>query len=150
VLTVDSQFWNGLHLLAATMKLRFVSNDRPLKLVPGPQCPVVEVAARLALLNEFSRVENSVVGLKPQMTIRLPAHLRAWAMSDETRVTLSCGNDQRSQDGIHTVLQTLSPLKYPIYRGSHIARQIRFTPWKDADPDIPILKQAKAEYAKLD
>jgi hypothetical protein len=24
-----------------------------------------------------------------------------------------------------------------------------FTPWKDADPDIPILKQAKAEYAKL-
>ena len=22
-------------------------------------------------------------------------------------------------------------------------------PWKDADPDIPILKQAKAEYAKL-
>ncbi len=23
------------------------------------------------------------------------------------------------------------------------------TPWKDADPDIPILKQAKAEYAKL-
>jgi hypothetical protein len=23
------------------------------------------------------------------------------------------------------------------------------TPWKDADPDIPILKKAKAEYAKL-
>jgi hypothetical protein len=23
------------------------------------------------------------------------------------------------------------------------------TLWKDADPDIPILKQAKAEYAKL-
>ncbi len=23
------------------------------------------------------------------------------------------------------------------------------TVWKDADPDIPILKQAKAEYAKL-
>jgi hypothetical protein len=21
--------------------------------------------------------------------------------------------------------------------------------WKDADPDVPILKQAKAEYAKL-
>ena len=25
-----------------------------------------------------------------------------------------------------------------------------FTLWKDADPDIPILKQAKAEYAKLE
>ena len=24
-----------------------------------------------------------------------------------------------------------------------------FTEWKDADPDIPILKEAKAEYAKL-
>jgi hypothetical protein len=24
-----------------------------------------------------------------------------------------------------------------------------FALWKDADPDIPILKQAKAEYAKL-
>jgi len=24
-----------------------------------------------------------------------------------------------------------------------------FTLWKDADPDIPILKQAKAEYARL-
>jgi hypothetical protein len=24
-----------------------------------------------------------------------------------------------------------------------------FTLWKDADPDMPILKQAKAEYAKL-
>jgi hypothetical protein len=24
-----------------------------------------------------------------------------------------------------------------------------FLLWKDADPDIPILKQAKAEYAKL-
>jgi eukaryotic-like serine/threonine-protein kinase len=22
-------------------------------------------------------------------------------------------------------------------------------PWKDADPDIPILKEAKAEYAKI-
>jgi len=24
-----------------------------------------------------------------------------------------------------------------------------FTLWKDADPDIPILKEAKAEYAKV-
>jgi hypothetical protein len=25
----------------------------------------------------------------------------------------------------------------------------RLSLWKDADPDIPILKEAKAEYAKL-
>ena len=30
-----------------------------------------------------------------------------------------------------------------------IAWQDFFALWKDADPDIPILKQAKAEYAKL-
>ena len=29
------------------------------------------------------------------------------------------------------------------------AYQDFFTLWKDSDPDIPILKQAKAEYAKL-
>jgi hypothetical protein len=27
--------------------------------------------------------------------------------------------------------------------------RIENTLWKDADPDIPILKQAKTEYAKL-
>jgi eukaryotic-like serine/threonine-protein kinase len=29
------------------------------------------------------------------------------------------------------------------------AYQDFFAVWKDADPDVPILKQAKAEYAKL-
>jgi len=32
---------------------------------------------------------------------------------------------------------------------SRAAYQDFLTLWKDADPDIPILKQAKAEYAKL-
>jgi hypothetical protein len=29
------------------------------------------------------------------------------------------------------------------------AYQDFFAAWKDADPDVPILKEAKAEYAKL-
>ena len=33
--------------------------------------------------------------------------------------------------------------------GSRAAYQDFLALWKDADPDIPILKQAKAEYAKL-
>jgi hypothetical protein len=33
--------------------------------------------------------------------------------------------------------------------GSRTAYQDFFALWKDADPDIPILKEAKAEYAKL-
>jgi len=32
---------------------------------------------------------------------------------------------------------------------SRVAYQDFFALWKDADPDIPILKEAKAEYAKL-
>jgi len=32
---------------------------------------------------------------------------------------------------------------------AHTAYQEFLTLWKDADPDIPILKQAKAEYARL-
>ena len=32
---------------------------------------------------------------------------------------------------------------------SRTAYQDFFALWKDTDPDIPILKQAKAEYAKL-
>ena len=41
---------------------------------------------------------------------------------------------------------------YAIQRDTVKARaayQDFLTLWKDADPDIPILKQAKAEYAKL-
>jgi hypothetical protein len=32
---------------------------------------------------------------------------------------------------------------------ARVAYQDFFNIWKDADPDIPILKEAKAEYAKL-
>ena len=32
---------------------------------------------------------------------------------------------------------------------AHTAYQDFLTLWNDADPDIPILKQAKTEYAKL-
>jgi hypothetical protein len=34
-------------------------------------------------------------------------------------------------------------------RRTRSAYQDFFALWKDADPDIPILKEAKAEYAKL-
>ena len=34
--------------------------------------------------------------------------------------------------------------------GARSRYEIFFTSWKDADPEIPVLKQAKAEYAKLE
>jgi hypothetical protein len=33
--------------------------------------------------------------------------------------------------------------------GARTAYQDFLAAWKDADPDLPILKEAKAEYAKL-
>jgi hypothetical protein len=36
-----------------------------------------------------------------------------------------------------------------VYKAEGTKYQDFFTLWKDADPDIPILKEAKSEYAKL-
>src|SRR5216683_2510289 len=57
------------------------------------------------------------------MSIRLPAHFRAWTVPDETRATLSRGNNQKSGDGVHSISQALPPLKDPIDGGSHAVRQ---------------------------
>src|SRR5690242_17541460 len=47
-------------------------------------------------------------------------------MPDEARIALSCRNNQKSWDGIHTVTQTLAPLKDPVEGGRHTVRQRRF------------------------
>ncbi len=60
------------------------------------------------------------------MSIHLPAHFRARTVSDEACITLSCGNNQKSGDGVHSVSQALPPLKDPIDGGSHAVRQRRF------------------------
>src|SRR5258706_10759716 len=60
------------------------------------------------------------------MLVRLPANLRARTVSDEARITLSCRNNQKSGHGIHSVSQTLPPLKDPIDGDSHTLRQRRF------------------------
>lgn len=41
------------------------------------------------------------------------------------------------------------PPKVTNPKPARIAYQDFFASWKNADPDIPILLQAKAEYAKL-
>ena len=41
------------------------------------------------------------------------------------------------------------PLHQDTLAKARAAYQDFLTIWKDADPDIPILKQAKAEYAEL-
>ena len=52
--------------------------------------------------------------------------------------------DRRKEDGAHR-----APLQPEALAKARAAYQDFLTLWKDADPDIPILKQAKAEYAEL-
>src|ERR1700687_4611379 len=61
------------------------------------------------------------------MLIRLPAQFRAGTVSDEACIALSCRNNQKSRDGIHSISQALPPLKDPIDGGSHAVRQRRFS-----------------------
>src|SRR5882724_6359496 len=60
------------------------------------------------------------------MSIYLPAHFRARTVSDKACITLSCGNNQKSGDGVHSISQALPPLKDPIDGDSHTPRQRRF------------------------
>src|ERR1700741_2283607 len=95
----------------------------PLEFVAGPQCPVIQVAAWLAFFYELACIKNSVVGLKPEMSIRLPAHFRARTVSDESRITLSRRNNQKSGQEIPSVLKPLPPLKDPIDGDGDTVRQ---------------------------
>src|SRR6202040_3758335 len=61
------------------------------------------------------------------MLVRLPANLHARTVSNEARVALSCRNNQKSGDGVHSISQALPPLKDPIDGGSHAVRQRRFS-----------------------
>src|SRR6202521_1734979 len=61
------------------------------------------------------------------MSIHLPAHFHARTVSDEACIALSCRNNQKSGDGVHSISQDLPPLKDPIDGGSHAVRQRRFS-----------------------
>jgi len=46
-----------------------------LEFVSGPERPIIQVATCLTFLDKLARIENPVVSVKPEVTIRLPAHL---------------------------------------------------------------------------
>ena len=97
-----------------------------LKLIAGPQGPVVQVAARLRLLQEPASVENPIVSLKPEMSVNLPSQLRARPVSDKSRLAIACGPDQRSRDRVDSVEDILPPLKNPVERCGHVVRKCCF------------------------
>jgi eukaryotic-like serine/threonine-protein kinase len=89
-----------------------------------------------------------------------PAYLRGLAFLDERNGTSAASEFQKFLDhpGIvqNFVLASLAHLQlgraYAISGDQTKARTAYrdfLTLWKDADPDVPILQAAKAEYAKL-
>jgi tetratricopeptide (TPR) repeat protein len=67
---------------------------------------------------------------------------RAYAM--QAGLPVAAVYDRRKEDGARR-----APLQPNVLAKARAAYQDFLTLWKDADPDIPILKEAKAEYAKL-
>ncbi len=67
---------------------------------------------------------------------------RAYAM--QAGLPVAAVYDRRKEDGARR-----APLQQDALAKARAAYEDFLTLWKDADPDIPILKEAKAEYAKL-
>jgi serine/threonine protein kinase/tetratricopeptide (TPR) repeat protein len=67
---------------------------------------------------------------------------RAYAL--QAGLPVAAVYDRRKEDGARR-----APLQPDALEKARAAYQDFLTLWKDADPDIPILKEAKAEYAKL-
>src|ERR1700733_7851667 len=93
---------------------------RSLKLITGPQGPIVQVAARLRLFQEPASVENAIVSLKPEMSVNLPSQLHARPVSDKSRLAIACGPDQRSWNRVDSVQDISPPLKNPVDRCGHV------------------------------
>jgi hypothetical protein len=74
---------------------------------------------------------------------------RAYAM--QAGPPVAAVYDRRKEDGAPFLRQgrLRAPLQPDALAKARAAYQDFLTLWKDADSDIPILKEAKAEYAKL-
>jgi len=130
--------------------------------------PVLEASMAIAQ----HAPDRAVIALEPALPYELgnpppeaigtlhPAYLRGLAYLDEKNGTAAASEFQKFLDhpGIvqNFLLGSLAHLQlaraYAISGDQTKAKTAYkdfLTLWKDADPDVPILKQAKAEYAKL-
>ena len=100
------------------------------------------------------------LGGKPPLPFLYPVYVRGQAYLESHQAGAAAGEFQKILD--HRGQTGGSPVEALAHLGLGRARAMAgdgsaartayqdfFAMWKDADPDIPILKQAKAEYAKL-
>jgi tetratricopeptide (TPR) repeat protein/tRNA A-37 threonylcarbamoyl transferase component Bud32 len=127
----------------------------PPPLEPGTLYPVYVRGEAYLRLGQGSQAAAEFQKLPdhPGVIMNFPlgalAHLglgRAYAIEAGVDLTSSQGRVSRLFKFLGGQRPPLQPEALAKARGAY---QDFFTLWKDADPDIPILKQAKAEYKKL-
>src|SRR5260370_33299331 len=101
--------------------------QRGSKFGPSPQSPVIQVAFWLGFLQKTSRIKNSVIPLKPKMSVHLPSHFRAGPVADEACPTVTRGSDQDAWKSVNTIFKTLPPLDNPVERRCDVMREIAIT-----------------------
>src|SRR5258706_15308022 len=97
--------------------MRFRNVLPSLEFVAGPQCPVIEVASRLRVLQKTTCIKNPVIALKPKVRVGLPSHFHARPVSHKPFATTVGGSNQGAWYRVNSVLQALSPLNDPIEGG---------------------------------
>jgi serine/threonine protein kinase/tetratricopeptide (TPR) repeat protein len=117
-------------------------------------------AKAIEILDEAAPYELGMPGPQPELGALLyPVYLRGQAYLALHQGSAARAEFQKYQDhrgaAINSVLAGLSPLglarAYKLQGDAakaHAAYQNFLVHWTDADPDIPVLKQAKAEYIK--
>ncbi len=100
---------------------------------------------------EFQKILDHP-GLVVNEPIGALAHLglgRAYAAEAGVDVAGAGVHDMRPKESAHNDDGARHATVQDALAKAHAAYQDFFTLWKDADPDIPILKQARAEYVEL-
>jgi serine/threonine protein kinase/Tfp pilus assembly protein PilF len=132
--------------VASTIELGLITPDLSIFL-----CPVYLRGEAYLMLHDGNRAavefqkfidHRGVVVNFPWGALARLGLARAYAM--QAGLPVAAVSDRRKEDGARS-----APLQPDALAKARAAYQDFLTLWKDADPDIPILKEAKAEYAKL-
>jgi DNA-binding winged helix-turn-helix (wHTH) protein len=130
--------------------------------------PAIHAALALQKGDAAGAVANLATGARYDFThtnpgagyCSFPIYLRGQAFLAQGNAAAAAAEFQRILDHPGVVVNTLTGALAHLQIGrayalsdettkARAAYQDFFTLWKNADPDVPILKQAKAEYAKL-
>src|ERR1700722_71567 len=71
--------------------------------VPEPKLHVVDVSSRRSLLEKVAGEKDSIVGLKPGVTVNLPTRLHTRSIAHEACTTAIGRDEQNPRNGVPTI-----------------------------------------------